>query len=186
MGNNDDVGQFDETKTNFILEDLQKILINIQLSTMGTESEDDFDNLFEDMDLNSTKLGKTPDARNIIIAKVLSHLDKIDFGLEDTESDVLGDSYEYLISQFASGAISNENVIMDLVSGTGIGAGKLDISDLQAQEFIYPSLSEQKKIASFLTAVDDKLQDLKKKRFLLEQYKKGVMQKIFSQELRFN
>jgi type I restriction enzyme M protein len=104
MGNNDDIDQFDETKTNFILEDLQKILINIQLSTMGTESEDDFDNLFEDMDLNSTKLGKTPDDRNAIIAKVLTHLDKIDFGLEDTESDVLGDSYEYLISQFASGA----------------------------------------------------------------------------------
>jgi type I restriction enzyme M protein len=104
MGNNEDIDQFDETKTNFILEDLQKILINIQLSTMGTESEDDFDNLFEDMDLNSTKLGKNPDARNAIIAKVLSHLDKIDFGLEDTESDVLGDSYEYLISQFASGA----------------------------------------------------------------------------------
>ncbi|MBK8370976.1 MAG: type I restriction-modification system subunit M [Saprospiraceae bacterium] len=104
MGNNEDIDQFDETKTNFILKDLQKILINIQLSTMGTESEDDFDNLFEDMDLNSTKLGKTPEARNIIIAKVLSHLDKIDFGLEDTESDVLGDSYEYLIAQFASGA----------------------------------------------------------------------------------
>ena len=49
---------------NFILEDLQKILTNIQLSTMGTESEEDFDNLFEDMDLNSTKLGKTPEARN--------------------------------------------------------------------------------------------------------------------------
>ena len=104
MGNNDNIDQFDETKTNFILEDLQKILINIQLSTMGTESEDDFDNLFEDMDLNSTKLGKNPDDRNAIIAKVLSHLDKIDFGLQDTESDVLGDSYEYLISQFASGA----------------------------------------------------------------------------------
>ena len=50
-GNND-------TESNFILEDLQEILNNIQLSTMGTESEEDFDNLFEDMDLNSTKLGK--------------------------------------------------------------------------------------------------------------------------------
>ena len=68
--------------TNFILADLQKILINIQLSTMGTASEEDFDNLFEDMDLNSTKLGKTPEARNVIIAKVLAHLDKIDFKLE--------------------------------------------------------------------------------------------------------
>lgn len=90
--------------TNFILEDLQKILINIQLSTMGTASEEDFDNLFEDMDLNSTKLGKTPEARNVIIAKVLAHLDKIDFKLESTELDVLGDAYEYLIGQFASGA----------------------------------------------------------------------------------
>ncbi|MBX9806160.1 MAG: type I restriction-modification system subunit M, partial [Flavobacteriaceae bacterium] len=90
--------------SNFIIEDLQKILINIQLSTMGTDSEDDFDNLFEDMDLNSTKLGKTPEARNDIIAKVLSHLDKIDFKLEDSKVDVLGDAYEYLIGQFASGA----------------------------------------------------------------------------------
>jgi len=103
-GNNEEEDQFDETKTNFILEDLQKILINIQLSTMGTDSEEDFDNLFEDMDLNSTKLGKSADARNAIIAKVLSHLDKIDFKLEFTELDVLGDAYEYLIGQFASGA----------------------------------------------------------------------------------
>lgn len=104
MGNNEDIDLFDESKTNFILEDLQKILTNIQLSTMGTESEEDFDNLFEDMDLNSTKLGKTPEARNTIIAKVLTHLDKIDFKLENTELDVLGDAYEYLIGQFASGA----------------------------------------------------------------------------------
>lgn len=90
--------------SNFILEDLQKILTNIQLSTMGTESEEDFDNLFEDMDLNSTKLGKSPEARNEIISKVLSHLDKIDFKLEHTELDVLGDAYEYLIGQFASNA----------------------------------------------------------------------------------
>ena len=113
-GSNTEIDAFDASKTNFILEDLQKILINIQLSTMGTDSEEDFDNLFEDMDLNSTKLGKTPDARNEIIAKVLAHLDKIDFGLvNDTvdtdgrpylQRDVLGDAYEYLIGQFASGA----------------------------------------------------------------------------------
>jgi type I restriction enzyme M protein len=105
MGDNeDDVDKFDESKTNFILGDLQTILTNIQLSTMGTDSEEDFDNLFEDMDLNSSKLGKTPEARNVIIAKVLTHLDKIDFKLEHTELDVLGDAYEYLIGQFASGA----------------------------------------------------------------------------------
>lgn len=88
----------------FILEDLTTILRNIESSTMGTESEDDFGNLFEDLDLTSTKLGKTDEQRNTIISKVLSHLDKIDFQLENTELDVLGDAYEYLISQFASGA----------------------------------------------------------------------------------
>jgi len=93
-----------EEKSNFILEDLQIILNNIESSTMGTESEDDFNKLFEDLDLGSTKLGRTPDARNTLIAKVLAHLGKIDFGLEESDSDVLGDAYEYLIGQFASGA----------------------------------------------------------------------------------
>jgi type I restriction enzyme M protein len=93
-----------EGETNFILEDLGKILVSIEQSTMGTASEDDFDNLFEDLDLTSTKLGRTESAKNELIAKVLFHLDKIDFQLEDTQADVLGDAYEYLIGQFASGA----------------------------------------------------------------------------------
>jgi type I restriction enzyme M protein len=93
-----------ESKSNFILEDLGKILTNIEQSTMGTESEDDFDNLFEDLDLSSTKLGRTEAEKNRVISKVLSHLDKIDFHLADASRDVLGDAYEYLIGQFASGA----------------------------------------------------------------------------------
>ncbi|WP_236974738.1 type I restriction-modification system subunit M [Membranihabitans maritimus] len=93
-----------EAESNFILEDLQSILNNIEQSTMGTESEDDFNKLFEDLDLSSTKLGRSPNARNELIAKVLSHLDKIDFELQNDDGDVLGDAYEYLISQFASGA----------------------------------------------------------------------------------
>lgn len=88
----------------FILEDLQRILVNIQQSTMGNESEEEFDNLFEDMDLNSTKLGKEPEARNEVVVKILYHLNQIDFELENSESDILGDAYEYLIGKFASGA----------------------------------------------------------------------------------
>jgi len=89
---------------NFILEDLANILTNIEQSTMGSDSEDDFNKLFEDLDLTSTKLGRTEAAKNEIITKVLSHLDAIDFELQNTEADVLGDAYEYLIGQFASGA----------------------------------------------------------------------------------
>lgn len=98
-GNSDKEGE-----NNFILEDLGKILTNIEQSTMGTASEDDFDNLFEDLDLTSTKLGKSESQKNELISKVLAHLDKIDFKLDNTELDVLGDAYEYLIGQFASGA----------------------------------------------------------------------------------
>ena len=89
---------------NFILEDLGNILKHIEGSTMGHDSEEDFEGLFEDLDLGSSKLGKTENQKNELIAKVLVHLDAIDFRLEDTEADVLGDAYEYLIGQFASGA----------------------------------------------------------------------------------
>ncbi|WP_232730423.1 type I restriction-modification system subunit M [Lacinutrix sp. Bg11-31] len=91
-------------KNNFILGDLANVLTNIEQSTMGSESEDDFGNLFEDLDLTSSKLGKTEDTKNELIVKVLTHLEGIDFDLENTDSDILGDAYEYLIGQFASGA----------------------------------------------------------------------------------
>lgn len=91
-------------KAKFILDDLTKVLTSIAQSTMGTESEEDFDNLFEDIDLTSSKLGKSETDKNELIVKVLTHLDDIDFKLQDSESDVLGDAYEYLIGQFASGA----------------------------------------------------------------------------------
>jgi type I restriction enzyme M protein len=88
----------------FILDELSRILTHIEQSTLGTESEDDFNKLFEDLDLTSTKLGRTEKDKNELISKVLAHLDKIDFNLEDSKADVLGDAYEYLIGMFASGA----------------------------------------------------------------------------------
>ena len=91
-------------KSKFILDDLTKVLNNIAQSTMGTDSEEDFDHLFEDLDLTSSKLGKSENQKNDLIVKVLAHLDEIDFRLEDADADVLGDAYEYLIGKFASGA----------------------------------------------------------------------------------
>ena len=103
-GSNRKGGNDDSEAHNFILDDLTKILKNIEQSTMGTDSADDFVNLFEDLDLTSSKLGKTEKEKNELVAKVLVHLDKIDFNLSDKTADVLGDAYEYLIGEFASGA----------------------------------------------------------------------------------
>lgn len=67
----------------------------------------------------------------------------------------------------------------------GAAQDNLNQEKLTNITFSFPTLPEQQKIASFLTAVDEKLQALKQQKNLLEQYKKGMMQKIFSQEIRF-
>lgn len=95
-----------ETKAEntFILEDLQSVLNTIESTAMGTDSEDDFKGLFDDVDLTSSKLGKSEKDKNETVVEVLSHLAGIDFKLADSKADLLGDAYEYLIGEFAAGA----------------------------------------------------------------------------------
>lgn len=74
--------------------------------------------------------------------------------------------------------------LRSLSTGDG-GRGGLNLQIIKSIIIPLPTLSEQTKIASFFSAIDEKYQVLKKKKSLLGEYKKGVMQKIFAQELRF-
>ncbi|WP_319200078.1 type I restriction-modification system subunit M [uncultured Ilyobacter sp.] len=87
-----------------IIEDLGRAMKAVEESALGHDSEQDFTGLFEDVDLTSTKLGRTVEQKNRLISEVIKHLDEINFKFEDTELDILGDAYEYLIGEFASGA----------------------------------------------------------------------------------
>ena len=95
----------DKIKTGkFDISMLQKAINSISESTLGNESEDDFENLFEDMDLNNSKLGRGEADRTKLISTIMLKINDIDFHHENAEIDVLGDAYEYLISNFAASA----------------------------------------------------------------------------------
>ncbi|HEO1845838.1 TPA: restriction endonuclease subunit S [Acinetobacter baumannii] len=72
-----------------------------------------------------------------------------------------------------------------LASAIGSTQKALTIANLNKLIFNFPSNEEQTKIASFLSAVDEKISQLTQKHALLTQYKQGMMQKLFSQEIRF-
>jgi type I restriction enzyme S subunit len=88
----------------------------------------------------------------------------------------------YILQFFNQDKFRNDEIAKYISSSS---QPALSMESVRKFQIKFPSLPEQTKIASFLTAVDEKLQALKQKKTLLEQYKKGVMQKIFSQELRF-
>lgn len=75
------------------------------------------------------------------------------------------------------------NIVVDIQSGSKMP--RADWKTVAKAKFSIPSKEEQKKIAGFLGVVDEKIQKLQEKKELLEKYKKGIMQKIFSQQIRF-
>ncbi|MDO9629010.1 MAG: restriction endonuclease subunit S [Acholeplasmataceae bacterium] len=125
-------------------------------------------------DLND--VGKSIEIVNIDNQKLLSGLHTI-----------LARPQKNIFSIGFNGFLFKSKNIRTQIQKESQGSKVLSISTTRLSNLllIFPQRNEQTKIANFLTAVDDKITQLKKKKSLLEQYKKGVMQQIFSQKLRF-
>lgn len=87
-------------------ETLAKVFTNIEGSAVGTASEDDIKGLFDDLDVNSAKLGNTVAKRNEKLVKLLDAVGDLDLGGDfgDNTIDAFGDAYEYLMTMYASSA----------------------------------------------------------------------------------
>ena len=90
-------------------ETLARVFKNIEGSALGTASEDDVKGLFDDLDVNSAKLGPTVAKRNERLVKLLDAIGDLaladgDNGWHDNTIDAFGDAYEYLMTMYASSA----------------------------------------------------------------------------------
>lgn len=86
-------------------ETLERVFAGIEGSARGTESEEDINGLFDDLDVNSSKLGPSVAKRNQKLAKLLDAIGDLDLGnFSDNTIDAFGDAYEYLLSMYASSA----------------------------------------------------------------------------------
>ncbi len=86
-------------------ETLQRVFTNIEGSAVGADSEDDLKGLFDDLDVNSAKLGNTVAKRNEKLVKLLDAIGDLPLGdFEDNSIDLFGDAYEYLMQMYASEA----------------------------------------------------------------------------------
>lgn len=84
---------------------LNNIFNNIENSAKGTASEDDMKGLFDDIDVNSNKLGNTVTERNDKLVKIMDSIGDLALGdYRDNTIDVFGDAYEFLMTMYASNA----------------------------------------------------------------------------------
>ena len=85
-------------------ETLATIFRDIESSAKSTESEDDLKGLFDDLDVNSNKLGSTVEKRNAHLVKLLKAISELKLGSANNTIDAFGDAYEYLMQMYASNA----------------------------------------------------------------------------------
>lgn len=112
-------------------ETLERVFSHIEESAKGTSSENDFSGLFDDIDVNSNKLGATVDKRNKKLSLILQKIGDMNLGdYQNNSIDAFGDAYEYLMSMYASnagksgGEFFTPQEVSELLTGLAIGDKK--------------------------------------------------------------
>ena len=145
-------------------------LVNDEVNAYKKMKKDDF--AYNPMNLRFGALARHKQDFDVKVSKYYDI-----FAVNDSAST---EFLEYLLKTSTSIKYYNR-----MATGSLVEKKRVHFSDFKTFEFPLPKLPEQQKIASFLSLVDEKIRLLERRLELLQTYKRGVMQKLFSQEVRF-
>ena len=152
---------------------------SIDFENINLVSEEDYTNINKrsKVDINDILFGMIGTIGNPVIVKETGFAIK-NVALIKQQKELLN---KFMIFYLSGNSIAKQFYI----ENTGGTQKFLALGVIRSLKIKFPPDTEQQKIAAFLTAVDNKIEQLSKKQELLGEYKKGLMQQIFSQAIRF-
>ncbi len=168
------INVLDIIENDFITHDKIKGEVNVSKEIFEKNLVQYGDILFQRSSETREEVGQS----NVYLDKVK----KATFGGFVIRGKKIGDYEPFFFHLLLKSSIARKEITTKSGGSTRYNVGQDILSSIKLP---FPNLTEQQKIANFLTSIDHRIQSLEKKKTGLEQYKKGVMQKIFNHELRF-
>jgi type I restriction enzyme S subunit len=176
--------RFPEFNTDLMSSDLSDLANNIASGSIKSKDKGEYD-----VHGSTGIIGKSDEFSHqgtyLLIARVGANagtLNKVSGKFAVTDNTLVVDVNDQINITFLFNYLENYDLNRHIF---GSGQPLITGTILKNLTIVYPHLEEQEKIANFLSSADQKIQQLRRKKELQEEYKKGVMQKLFSQEIRF-